>query len=65
MLTLPVLRTSNGLILFASELRDGVREGMVEAVIEQAKIVGADGRIHFHRELDDGLTDGAIVVHDL
>ena len=52
-------------MLFAFELRDGVRDSVVEAVVEHAKIVGADGRIHFHRELDDGLTDGAIIVHDL
>jgi hypothetical protein len=53
------------LILFASELGDGARDGLVEASVQCAKVIGADGRVLFHREIGDGLTHVAIVVHDL
>ena len=29
-----------------------------------AKVIRADGLVHFHRVLGDGLTDVAIIVHD-
>ena len=49
----------------APVLRDGARDGVVEAAVQHAKVIGADGRVHFHGELGDGLTDVAVVVHDL
>ena len=53
------------LIPLAPILRDGARDGVVEASVQHAKIIGADGRVHLHRELGDGLADVAVVVHDL
>ena len=44
------------LILFASELGDGARDGVVEASVQCAKVIGADGRVLFHCEIGDGLT---------
>ena len=53
------------LILFASELGDGARDGVVQASVQHAKVFGADRRVLFHRQLGDGLTHVAIIVHDL
>ena len=54
-----------GLISFAPVLGDRARDGVVKASVQRAKVVRADGRVHFHRQLGDRLTDVAIVVHDL
>ena len=59
------LSIESGLILFAPEFGDGTRNRVVKAPVERAKVVRADGRVRFHRQLGDGLTDVAIVVHDL
>ena len=59
------LSVEGGLISFAPVLGDRARDGVVEASVQRAKVVRADGRVHFHRQLGDGLTDVAIVVHDL
>ena len=59
------LSIQGGLILLAAEFGDSTRDGVVKAPIEHAKVIRADGLVHFHRELGDGLTDVAIVVHDL
>src|SRR5947209_1714527 len=57
-----------GLNSFAPELRiivNGVRYGVVEASVQRAKVIRADGLVCFHRQVGDGLTDVAIVVHHL
>ena len=59
------LSVEGGLISFAPVLGDGARDGVVQASVQRAKIICADGRVHFHGQLGDGLTDVAIVVHDL
>jgi hypothetical protein len=53
------------LILFASELGNGARDGVVEASVQCAKVIGADGRVLFHCEIGDGLTHVAVIVNDL
>src|SRR4029453_6002634 len=53
------------LILFASELGAGARDGVVEASVQRAKVIGADGRVLFHCEIGDGLTYVAVIVNDL
>ena len=54
-----------GLILFTPVFGDRARDGIVKASVQRAKVIRADGRVHFHCQLGDGLTDVAIVVHDL
>ncbi len=53
------------LISFAPELGDGARDGVVKASVQRAKVVRDDGLVSFHSQVGDGLTDVAIVVHDL
>ena len=53
------------LISSAPVLGDGARDGVVKASVQHAKVIRADGRVDFHRQLGDGLTDVAIIVHDL
>ena len=53
------------LVLFASELGDGARNGFVQAPIQRAKVVRVDRLVDLTGELRDRLTDVAIVVHDL
>ena len=59
------LSIERGLIAGAPVLGDGAGDGVVEASVQRAKVVGADGRVHFHRQLGDRLADVAVVVHDL
>ena len=59
------LAVERGLIAFAPVLGDRARDRVVEAPVQRAKVVRADGRVQFHGQLGDGLTDVAIVVHDL
>ena len=59
------LSVEGGLISFAPELGDGARDGVVKASVQRAKVIRADGRVHFHRQIGDGLADVAVVVHDL
>ena len=59
------LSVEGGLIAFAPVLGDRARDGVVEASVQQPKVLRADRRVRFHRQLGDGLTDVAIVVHDL
>jgi hypothetical protein len=54
-----------GLMTFASVLSDGARHRVVQARVEQPKIVRADRGTHFHGQLGDRLTDIAVIVHDL
>jgi len=53
------------LILSTPELRDGARDGVVKASVQHAKVVRADGRAHFNRQLGDSLTNVAVAMHDL
>ena len=53
------------LVTIAAVLRDGARDGVVQAAVQRLKVFRADGRIHLHGQLGDGLADVAIVVHDL
>ena len=53
------------LILFASELGDGSRDGVIEPSVQCAKVIGADGRVLFHCQIGEGLTHVAIIVYDL
>ncbi|HEV2986002.1 MAG TPA: hypothetical protein VGX46_16510 [Vicinamibacterales bacterium] len=52
-------------LLFAPELGDGGRNRVVQAPVQRAKVIRADGRRQFNRQIGDGLTDIAVVVHDL
>ena len=54
-----------GLIASAAELRDGARNGIVEASVQGAKVIGTDGGILFHGQLGNRLADIAVVVHHL
>ena len=54
-----------GLLSFARVLGDRTRDGIVKALVQHAKVVGADGRVEFHGQLGDRLTDVAVIVHDL
>ena len=44
---------------------DGVSDGVVKASVQRAKVIGADRRGQFDSQIGHGLTDVAIVVHDL
>ena len=43
------LSIEGGLILFAPVLGDGARDGVVEASVQRAKVIRADGRVQFPR----------------
>ena len=49
----------------ASVLGDGRGDGLVKTSIQRSEVPGADGRVSFHGQLGHGLTDIAVVVHDL
>ena len=53
------------LILSATVLSDRAGDGIVQAVVQRTKVFRGDRRVQFYRELGDGLTDVAVVVHDL
>ena len=55
----------SGLISLTSILRNRAGDGIVKASVQRTKVVRADRHVQFHRQLRDGLTDIAIVVHDL
>ena len=55
----------DGALADAGELRDGVGDGLVEAAIEHAKLVRADGRAALDGELRDDLAHVAVIVDDL
>ena len=52
-------------VLFAAKLGDGAGNGLVEASIQQPEVAGADRRLGFDGQLDNGLADVAVVVYDL
>ena len=54
-----------GLIAFEPVLSDCVRDGVVKASVQHAKVIHAHRRVGFQCQFGDGLTDVAIVVHDL
>ena len=54
-----------GLISLTAVLGHCARDGVIEESVQRPKVVGADRRVQFDRELGDGLTDVAIVVHHL
>lgn len=45
------------------EFGDGARDGVVNASVQRAKVIGADGRVLFHCQVGDGLTRVAIIVY--
>src|SRR5688572_7501483 len=49
----------------APELSDGARDGVVKASVQRPKVVRADRRVHFHREIGYGLAHVTVVVDDL
>ena len=59
------LSVEGRLILFTPVLGHGARDRLVQAAVQRAKVIRADGRVHFDGEVGDGLTDVAVVVHDL
>ena len=59
------LAIGRGLIPLAPVLGHGTRDGVVQAAIERLKVLRADGRLHLDGQFGDGLTDVAVVVHDL
>jgi hypothetical protein len=54
-----------GLVSPAPELGDGARDGVVEAPVQRPEVVRADGRVHFQRQVGNGLADVPVVVDDL
>jgi hypothetical protein len=46
-------------------LGDGASDGVVETAVQRAEVLRSDGRVGFHRQFGDGLTDITVVVHDL
>lgn len=54
-----------GLISFAPVLGDRARDGVIKASVQHTKVIRADRCARFRGQLSDGLTDVAIVVHDL
>lgn len=59
------LTVEGGLIASAPELGHGTGDGVIQASVEGSKIVGADGSVLFQRQFGDGLTNIAVVMHDL
>ena len=55
----------SGKAFLPGEFRHRAGDGVVEASIEGAKVVGADGGMQLSRELGHRLADIAIVVHHL
>jgi hypothetical protein len=53
------------LVALTAVLGHRARDGIIQASIQRAKVISADGSVQFHRQFGDGLTDVAIVVHDL
>lgn len=53
------------LIALGAVLRDGGRDGVVEASVQLAKVIRADGRVQFQCKFGDRLADVAIPVHYL
>ena len=53
------------LAAFEPVLRHGHGDGVIEAGIQQAEVIGADRRLQFHRQLGDRLADVPVVVNDL
>ena len=53
------------LIALTSVLGHRARDGIVQASVQRAEVVGADRCVHFHCEFGDGLTDIAIVMNHL
>jgi hypothetical protein len=45
-----------GDVLFTCELRHGARDGIVEASVQRAKVIRADGRRQFDGQIGDRLT---------
>jgi hypothetical protein len=43
----------------------GARDGVVQASVQCAEIIRADGGAHLHRQVGDRLTYVTIAVHDL
>jgi hypothetical protein len=56
---------ANRLISLTSVLGNRASDRVVKASVQRAKVVGTDGCVQFDGQLRDGLTDIAIVVHDL
>ena len=54
-----------GLLFLAPIFGDGSSDGDIQTSIQHAKVIGADGRVCFSGEFRDGLTNVAIVMHDL
>ena len=53
------------IIALAAELGDGVRDGIVQAAIERAKLLRLERRVAFDRKLGDRLTEIPVIMHDL
>ncbi len=60
-----VFAIESGLVGDASVFGDRVGDGVVQAAVQRTKVLGADWRVHFDRQLGDSLADVTIVVHDL
>ena len=46
-------------------LRNGTRDRVVQASVQCAEVLDADGRVQLQREVGDGLTHIPVIVHDL
>jgi hypothetical protein len=54
-----------GLIALTPVFSDGARDRIVQAPVQGAEFIRADGHLSLHRQVGDGLTDVAIRMHDL
>jgi hypothetical protein len=54
-----------GAVPFARVFGDGLRDRVVEALVQGAKIIGADRGVHFECQVGHRLTDVAVIAHDL
>ena len=53
------------LILLPAEFRDGAHDRIIKTKVQHAKVVRADRLVQFNCELGNGLTDVAVVTHDV
>ena len=54
-----------GLMSFAGVLGDRTRDGVVQASVQRAEIIGADRRMKLDGQLGNRLADVTIIVHHL
>jgi hypothetical protein len=59
------LAVERGLISPVPNCVTAPADGVVETSVQRAEVIRADAGVHLHGEAGDGLTDVAVVHHDL